>query len=216
MLGSAGPCRIRSSNQIPVVGVMTFDTADLPNREESLRKQRDAMSASIATRAERANQKMADRSAVEDEWDDAQRDLRRDAECALGSDERAQQVVAGGVRGVGTAAGEDDGPLVGAIGLQLVPEHAQAELGYWIAVDRAAQGTGCGSVLLAEVERRLEALHARMLVIETSSRSDYAPTRSFYMKRGYGEAARIRDFYAVADDRIIFTKRFPIAPRGAE
>ena len=31
------------------------------------------MSASIATRAERANQKMAERAAVEDEWDDAQR-----------------------------------------------------------------------------------------------------------------------------------------------
>jgi hypothetical protein len=39
----------------------------------ALRKQRDAMSASIATRAERANQKMAERSAVEDEWDDARR-----------------------------------------------------------------------------------------------------------------------------------------------
>lgn len=40
----------------------------------ALRKQREAMSVSIATRAERANQKMAERSAVEDEWDDAQRD----------------------------------------------------------------------------------------------------------------------------------------------
>jgi ribosomal protein S18 acetylase RimI-like enzyme len=48
---------------------------------------------------------------------------------------------------------------------------------YWIAVDRAAHGSGCGSVLLSEVERRLEALHARMLVIETSSRSDYTATR---------------------------------------
>lgn len=40
----------------------------------ALRRQRDAMSAAIATRAERANQKMAERSAVEDEWDDARRD----------------------------------------------------------------------------------------------------------------------------------------------
>ena len=40
----------------------------------ALRKQREAMSASIATRAERANQKMAERSAVEDEWDDQRRD----------------------------------------------------------------------------------------------------------------------------------------------
>jgi len=84
---------------------------------------------------------------------------------------------------------------------------------YWIAVDRAAQGTGCGSVLLAEVERRLEALHARMLIVETSSRSDYAATRSFYVRRGYAEAARVREFYAPDDDRIILTKRLAGSPR---
>ena len=84
---------------------------------------------------------------------------------------------------------------------------------YWIAVDRAAQGTGCGSVLLAEVERRLEALHARMLVIETSSRSDYTATRGFYLKRGYVEAARVREFYAPEDDRIILTKQLTGSPR---
>ena len=84
---------------------------------------------------------------------------------------------------------------------------------YWIAVDRTAQGTGCGSVLLAEVERRLAALHARMLVIETSSRSDYTATRGFYLKRGYVEAARVREFYAPDDDRIILTKRLELSPR---
>lgn len=84
---------------------------------------------------------------------------------------------------------------------------------YWIAVDRAAQGTGCGTVLLSEVERRLEALHARMLVVETSSRSDYAATRGFYSKRGYVEAARVREFYAPEDDRIILTKRLAGSPR---
>ena len=84
---------------------------------------------------------------------------------------------------------------------------------YWIAVDRAAQGTGCGTVLLSEVERRLEALHARMLVVETSSRSDYTATRSFYLRRGYVEAARVREFYAPEDDRIILTKRLAGSPR---
>ena len=84
---------------------------------------------------------------------------------------------------------------------------------YWIAVDRSAQGSGCGSVLLSEVERRLVALHARMLVIETSSRSDYTATRGFYLKRGYVEAARVREFYAPDDDRIILTKRLAGSPR---
>ena len=48
-----------------------------------LRNQRAALSTSIATRAERANQKMAERAAVEDDWDDVQ---RGDAE---GSDSRS-------------------------------------------------------------------------------------------------------------------------------
>ena len=40
----------------------------------ALRKQRDALSASIAARAERANRRMAERAASEDSWDDVQRD----------------------------------------------------------------------------------------------------------------------------------------------
>ena len=79
---------------------------------------------------------------------------------------------------------------------------------YWIAVDPGAQGAGGGTRLLTEVERRLQGQHARILIVETSSRSEYAPTRHFYEKRGYAEAARVREFYAPGDDRIIFTKRF--------
>jgi ribosomal protein S18 acetylase RimI-like enzyme len=86
---------------------------------------------------------------------------------------------------------------------------------YWIAVDPDAQGGGGGTRLLTEVERRLQGQNARMLIVETSSRSEYAPTRHFYEKRGYAEAARVREFYAPLDDRIIFTKRFH-SPEGGE
>ena len=88
---------------------------------------------------------------------------------------------------------------------------------YWIATDPATHGTGGGTRLLTEVERRLEGLNARMLVVETSSRSEYAPTRAFYERRGYAEAARVREFYAPGDDRIIYTKKFnrkPGSPTG--
>ncbi|MEO8192885.1 MAG: GNAT family N-acetyltransferase [Gemmatimonadales bacterium] len=78
---------------------------------------------------------------------------------------------------------------------------------YWIAMHPAAQGSGSGTILLNEVERRLRGLNARMVVVETSSRSDYKSTRGFYLARGYVEAARACDFYAPADDRITFTKR---------
>ena len=84
---------------------------------------------------------------------------------------------------------------------------------YWIAVDPESQGAGIGTLLLKEVERRLEGHHARMLVVETSSRSDYGPTRVFYERCGYNQAARVREFYAPSDDRITFTKRFHL-PQG--
>lgn len=78
---------------------------------------------------------------------------------------------------------------------------------YWIAVHPAAQRSGAGAALMAEVERQLNERGARMVVVETSSRDDYAPTRSFYHKRGYTEAARLRGFYAPGDDRVVLTKR---------
>ena len=79
---------------------------------------------------------------------------------------------------------------------------------YWIAVHHGAQRTGAGTALMTEVERRLEERRARLMIIETSSRDDYAPTRQFYQKRGYTEAARLRDFYAPGDDRVVLGKRF--------
>ena len=79
---------------------------------------------------------------------------------------------------------------------------------YWIAVDPRAQGSGGGTRLLSEVEGKLQREHARMLVIETSSRPEYAATRGFYLARGYHEAARVGNYYAPADDRVIYTKRF--------
>jgi Acetyltransferases len=87
---------------------------------------------------------------------------------------------------------------------------------YWIAVHPSAHGAGIGTALLTEVERRLQRRHARMLVVETSSRSDYGNTRGFYGKRGYAESARVREFYAPGDDRVIFTKRLQDSPDGGE
>ena len=78
---------------------------------------------------------------------------------------------------------------------------------YWLAVDPAAQGRGASRALVKAVEQELARRGGRLLVVETSSRADYASTREFYARGGYGEAARVRDFYAPADDRIILTTR---------
>jgi ribosomal protein S18 acetylase RimI-like enzyme len=84
---------------------------------------------------------------------------------------------------------------------------------YWIAVHPKAQRSGAGAALMTEVEWQLEQRGARLVVVETSSRDDYASTRRFYHKRGYNEAARVRDFYSPGDDRVVFSKRL-IAARA--
>jgi len=85
---------------------------------------------------------------------------------------------------------------------------------YWLAVDPAAQGRGAGRALVQWVERALAGRGARLLVVETSSRPDYEHTRKFYARGGYAEAARVRDFYAPADDRIILTTRLTTREGG--
>ena len=77
---------------------------------------------------------------------------------------------------------------------------------YWIAVDPRAQGGGYGSTLMRAVETLLHERGARLLVAETSSRASYADTRDFYVRGGYVERARVRGFYAVGDDRVIYSK----------
>ena len=77
---------------------------------------------------------------------------------------------------------------------------------YWLVVDRAQQGRGIGTRLLADVEQRLTTHDARLIVVETSSRSDYVPTRGFYEARGYTRAATIPAYYAPGDDLVIYTK----------
>ena len=85
---------------------------------------------------------------------------------------------------------------------------------YWLAVDPAAQGRGAGRSLVQWVEQELGERGGRLLVVETSSRAGYADTRAFYARGGYAEAARVRDFYARADDRIILTTRLTTRQGG--
>ena len=77
---------------------------------------------------------------------------------------------------------------------------------YWLVVDPARHGQGIGSQLLTEVEQRLRAARGRLIVTETSSQADYAPTRAFYEHRGYTRAATIPGYYAPGDDLVIYRK----------
>jgi len=78
---------------------------------------------------------------------------------------------------------------------------------YWIAVDPRRQGQGYGQVLLRFVENEVRRQRGRMLLIETSSKESYGPTLRFYHRSGYDEISRIKDFYRMEDDKIVFCKK---------
>ena len=80
---------------------------------------------------------------------------------------------------------------------------------YWIAVDPRQQGLGFGQLLLRFVENEVRRKRGRMLLIETSSKESYGPTMRFYQRSGYDEISRIKDFYRIEDDKVVFCKKLP-------
>jgi ribosomal protein S18 acetylase RimI-like enzyme len=77
---------------------------------------------------------------------------------------------------------------------------------YWIVVDPASQGKGFGSHLLRYVETDVLRRGGRMILIETSSQESYGATIRFYKKAGYKLVARIKNFYRIGDDKLVFSK----------
>jgi ribosomal protein S18 acetylase RimI-like enzyme len=75
---------------------------------------------------------------------------------------------------------------------------------YWIAVDPQAQGGGYGRALLRSAEQDVIAHGGRLLLIETSSQESYAATIRFYERSGYPLVARLKNYYRLGDDKLIF------------
>lgn len=78
---------------------------------------------------------------------------------------------------------------------------------YWLAVAPALQGRGIGARLIRGVEEHARSHGARLLVVETAGKPEYAPTRAFYERVGYPEHARLRDFYRDGDDKVVHVRR---------
>ncbi|MFK7835885.1 MAG: GNAT family N-acetyltransferase [Sulfitobacter sp.] len=75
-----------------------------------------------------------------------------------------------------------------------------------IAVHPDLQGQGAGTALTQALEAQLKAKSQRILIVDTSGTEDFAATRAFYAGNNYTEEARIRDFWAEGDDKVIFRK----------
>jgi ribosomal protein S18 acetylase RimI-like enzyme len=74
-----------------------------------------------------------------------------------------------------------------------------------LAVAPSLQRQGLGRVLVAAIEDRLRAGGGRLLLVETSGAGRFAGTRIFYRRLGFRREARIRDYYARGDHKVIYS-----------
>ncbi len=102
---------------------------------------------------------------------------------------------------------EQDGAVIGFAYFAPTPMTDRTWHLYWIFVDKNTHARGIGTQMLQYAEREILKAGGRLFLIETSSLPGYEPTRAFYRKHGYDQAAIILDFYADGDDQVIFRKR---------
>jgi ribosomal protein S18 acetylase RimI-like enzyme len=81
---------------------------------------------------------------------------------------------------------------------------------YWICVSRRRRRQGYGLALLQGVVRGVRREAGRLIVLDTSGRADFAPTRAFYERAGFRPAAQVPGFYGRGDDLVMYY--YPVAP----
>jgi ribosomal protein S18 acetylase RimI-like enzyme len=101
---------------------------------------------------------------------------------------------------------EEEGAVRGYCCVGPTPATASTYDLYWIAADPSVHGKGVGTLLNDYAETLIRSRGGSLIMVETSSRKDYDPTRAFYRRRGYQELARVRDYYRPGDDLVIFGK----------
>jgi GNAT superfamily N-acetyltransferase len=81
---------------------------------------------------------------------------------------------------------------------------------YWIVVAPGFQNQKIGRQLLKETEKVVVNLGGNKLYAETSSRLQYKSTHRFYLNNGFILVAKLDDYYAAGDDKLIFLKNLSV------
>jgi ribosomal protein S18 acetylase RimI-like enzyme len=83
---------------------------------------------------------------------------------------------------------------------------------YWICTDPEWQGRGIGRHIFSVMEKEILERKGRLLVIWTSAAKEYLPAMRFYERMGCKSSARIRDYYRLGEDLMIYWKK--MTPSG--
>ena len=87
---------------------------------------------------------------------------------------------------------------------------------YWIAVSPEEQRRGLGAQVYARAEAAMRKAGAQHVYADTSTSDRYAGTRGFYQRVGFVEQARLADFYAPGDGKIVYVKPLVGPPNMSE
>lgn len=100
---------------------------------------------------------------------------------------------------------EEMGTMMGYVCFARVPCTIATFEMYWLCVKKDIQGKGVGKYLVEEVFKMVRALGGRKIVLQTAGRGQYVPTQQFYLHCGFSLEARIKDYYAISDDCLIYS-----------
>lgn len=104
------------------------------------------------------------------------------------------------------SASDNDDTLLGYICIGPTPLTIGTYDLYWIAVRTDQQGRGIGKKLINFAESKVKENNGRLILIETSSQEKYEKTRRFYESVGYQLLSRIKDYYKIGDDLLVYGK----------
>jgi len=130
-----------------------------------------------------------------------------DEEVAIAAELVSETLAQGDAAGYRYVIVEDDAGVAGYACFGQVPLTASSYDLYWIAVHPDHQGSGLGRQIIETAEQAARDAGATQMFVDTAGRAQYLPTRKFYAGVGYDVAARLHDFYADGDDKVVFAKR---------
>lgn len=102
---------------------------------------------------------------------------------------------------------EVDGKTVAYSCFGLIPCTKSSYDLYWIVVHHDFRSNGIGKKLLELTEQAAREMGGSGMYAETSSQQLYEPTRRFYLANSYMEEAKLKDFYNLGDDKLVYSKR---------
>ena len=101
---------------------------------------------------------------------------------------------------------EQDQKVVGYSCFGPIPCTVESYDIYWIAVQQELRRSGLGVAILKNVEERIREMGGKRIYVETSSRQQYKPSRSFYTRCGYRREATLENFYSSGDHKVIYLR----------